>query len=124
MNWLMIALGVVSAVGTIWLVLAIALWLVKPADAHVRDYLRLMPDLIRLFKGLAADREVPRRVRLALVAMLAFIASPIDLIPDVIPVIGYSDDIAVMAATLTLIAMHVKSEHKKKAKELWLDWFG
>ena len=48
----------------------------------------------------AADAEMPRAIRIALVALIAFVASPIDLIPDVIPVIGFADDVLIIALVL------------------------
>jgi len=66
----------------------------------LRDALRLLPDVVRLIKGLASDPGVPRMVRVELVLVLAFMASPIDLIPDFIPVIGFADDVILVALVL------------------------
>lgn len=57
----------------------------------VREALRLLPDVLRLLPRLAADRSLPRGVRVRLALLLAYLASPIDLVPDFIPVIGYAD---------------------------------
>ncbi len=103
-HWWSIPVGILAALVAIWLILAIALWIVKPEKAGVEDYLRLLPDLVRMLKGLATDRSMPRRIRIAMVALLAFMASPIDLIPDVIPVIGYADDVILIAVTLRWVA--------------------
>ena len=99
-HWWSIPVGILTAFAVIWLILAIALWVVKPEKGGVEDYLRLLPDLVRMLKGLAMDRSMPRQIRIAMVALLAFMASPIDLIPDVIPVIGYADDVILIAVTL------------------------
>jgi Protein of unknown function (DUF1232) len=64
---------------------------------------RLLPDLLRLLKRLAADPAMPRRIRVALVALVAFVASPIDLIPDVIPAIGFADDVILVGLVLRWI---------------------
>jgi len=56
-----------------------------------------------LARGLLGDREVPGRCKLALVALVAYLASPIDLVPDFLPVIGVLDDAIVVALTLRWI---------------------
>ena len=66
--------------------------------ARLKETVRLLPDLLRLFRRLAADRTLPLAVRARLVLLIAYLASPIDLIPDVIPVIGYLDDALVVLA--------------------------
>ena len=53
--------------------------------------------MLRLVRRLAADRTLPRGIRVRLVLLLVYLASPIDLIPDVIPVIGYADDAVIVA---------------------------
>jgi uncharacterized membrane protein YkvA (DUF1232 family) len=65
-----------------------------------RDVLRLLPDLIRLLRRLAADRSLPSGVRLRFVLLLAYLLCPIDLIPDFIPVLGYADDAIIVAIAL------------------------
>jgi len=99
----MIPVGVAAALVSVWLVLVVTLWLAKPDELGIQDMMRLLPDVLRLLTRLAADPEVPRRARIALVALLAFIASPIDLIPDLIPVIGFADDVIITALVLRWI---------------------
>jgi uncharacterized membrane protein YkvA (DUF1232 family) len=62
--------------------------------------LRLLPDLLRLLRRLAADPEVPRRVRMRLWLLLGYLAVPFDLIPDFVPVLGYADDAIVASLVL------------------------
>lgn len=102
-GWWMIPLGIVSAFAVIWLVLAVTLWLMRP-KASMQDLVRLLPDVLRLLKRLAGDPELPRRIRVALVALIAFVVSPIDLIPDAIPVIGFADDVIVVGLVLRWIS--------------------
>ena len=75
-----------------------------PGRRPQRLLLRLLPDVLRLLKRLATDPELPRRVRVALVVLLAFIVSPIDLIPDFIPAIGYADDVIITALVLRWVS--------------------
>ncbi|WP_374022408.1 YkvA family protein [Mycobacterium sp. HNNTM2301] len=102
-DWWMIALGLLSAFVVIWLVLAATFWLLRP-KAKLQDLVRLLPDVLRLLKRLAADRELPRRIRVVLVALIAFVVSPIDLIPDAIPVIGFADDVVIVGLVLRWIS--------------------
>jgi uncharacterized membrane protein YkvA (DUF1232 family) len=95
-----VLLGVLAGLVLLWLVFAVALWLAKPDEYSVRDALRLLPDLIRLIKGLATDPETPRGVRMRLTLLIVYLALPIDLIPDFIPVIGYADDAIIVALVL------------------------
>lgn len=96
----MIATGVVGAVVLVWAALLIALWCVKPDELGLRNALRLLPDVVRLVKRLAADPRMPHGVRVRLALLLAYLALPIDLVPDFIPVLGYADDAIIVAAVL------------------------
>ena len=84
----------------LWAALMALLWLVRPPDLTVREALRLLPDLVRLVRRLAADPSLPRGVRVRLWLLLAYLLSPVDLVPDVIPVLGYADDVVVVALAL------------------------
>ncbi len=94
---------IAAAVGgllLLWCVLLLLLWRVRPPDLTVREALRLLPDLVRLVRRLAADRSLSRGVRVRLWLLLAYLLSPVDLVPDVIPVLGYADDVVVVALAL------------------------
>ena len=100
----MIPVSIFCALAVIWLILAVTLWLAKPDGARTQDFARLLPDLLRLLKRLAVDPQMPRRIRIALFLLLAFVASPIDVIPDVIPVIGFADDVVIIGLVLRWIS--------------------
>ena len=87
-NWWLVPLSAVGGVALMWLALVVALWFSKPDANCLRDAMRLLPDIVRLLKRLAVDPEMPRGIRIRLVLLLAYLASPIDLIPDFIPVSG------------------------------------
>ena len=59
--------------------------------------LKALPELVRLIARLAGDPLLPRAAKIALAAAMVYLASPIDLIPDFIPVVGYLDDVLVAA---------------------------
>jgi uncharacterized membrane protein YkvA (DUF1232 family) len=103
-NWWTIPLSVVGGLVLVWTVLVAALWLTKPGEADVKQALRLLPDVVRLIKRLAADPDTPRGVRIRLVLLLGYLALPIDLIPDFVPVLGYADD-AIMVAIILRSSM-------------------
>jgi uncharacterized membrane protein YkvA (DUF1232 family) len=112
--WWSIVAAVLGALATIWLVLAVALWLSKPARFSVAEMARLLPDVLRLITRIATDSAMPVRIRVVLFLLLAFIASPIDLIPDIIPVIGYADDVILIALALRWITRTAGNEMIEK----------
>lgn len=63
------------------------------------------------------DPETPTRVRGILLAALAYFVSPIDLIPDFIAVVGFSDDLAVLTLAISSVRSHLKPVHYEKARE-------
>ncbi len=99
-DWWTISLGVVGGLVLVWAVLAAVLWLTKPDEYELKEAFRLLPDLIRLIKRLAADPDTPSGVRIRLALLLVYLALPIDLIPDFVPVIGYADDAIIVALVL------------------------
>lgn len=96
----MIPLGILGGLVLVWAVLALVLWLTKPGDYDLKEALRLLPDVIRLIKRLAADPATPRGVRIKLALLLGYLALPFDLIPDFVPVLGYADDAIIVALVL------------------------
>ncbi len=68
-----------------------------------RELAALLPNLIRLFAGLIRDRRVPLRAKIVLAFASLWLASPIDLIPDFIPVAGSLDDAIVAALALRFV---------------------
>ena len=64
----------------------------------------------------AFDRNTPRHVHVALVGALAYFVLPVDAVPDVLPLFGYTDDAAILATALRLVASHVRPEHREAAK--------
>ena len=63
----------------------------------MRAILRALPDIIRTIGGLALDPVLPKAAKVALAAAILYLVSPIDLIPDFIPGLGYLDDVFVAA---------------------------
>ena len=101
-----IALGV----AVVWLALLAVFWLARPRDVPVRQVLGVVPDLVRLLRGLVTDPASPWDVRLALVLLLLWILSPIDLIPEFIPGLGPLDDVIVAIVALRYTRRRLGSE--------------
>lgn len=92
--------GVLIVLAAAWLVLVAVLWLHRPSRDLVAPTIRLVPDLVRLVRGLLRDSTTPRSVKLVLGGLLVYLLNPIDLIPDFLPVVGPLDDIILAAIAL------------------------
>ena len=64
----------------------------------------------------AFDRETPRHVQAALLGAIAYFILPFDFIPDMLPVLGFTDDAAVLATAIRLVASHITPEHREAAR--------
>lgn len=108
-----VVLGVAGAFLLAWVALILVLWRSAPADSDrgsLQQSLRLLPDIVRLFRRLAADRDMPRGVRVRIWLLLAYLASPVDLVPDFVPVIGLADDVIVVAVVLRSVVRRAGPE--------------
>jgi uncharacterized membrane protein YkvA (DUF1232 family) len=99
LTWVAIGLGVCVL---LW-ALAVAALVAAGRGADARALARFVPDCIVLFRRLLADDRIPRRRKLALVALLGYLASPIDLVPDFIPVAGQLDDVLAVVLVLRFV---------------------
>ena len=106
--------GVLIAIGArllvAWIALLLTLLALRPKGPILKEALRILPDTLRLLRRLAADRTLPRGVRLRLYGLFVYLASPIDLIPDFLPVIGYADDAVLVAAVLRSVVRRAGPE--------------
>ncbi|WP_433432180.1 YkvA family protein [Nonomuraea sp. CA-141351] len=93
-------IGIVVALLVTWAALIATLAVVRPRGGLLPEALRLLPDVLRLVRRLAADPDLPRGVRVRLALLLAYLAFPLDLVPDFIPVLGYADDAIIVTAVL------------------------
>jgi uncharacterized membrane protein YkvA (DUF1232 family) len=65
----------------------------------------------------AFDRQTPLHVKAALIGALAYFVLPADVVPDVLPVIGYTDDAAMLAGAIKLVASHITPDHREAARQ-------
>ena len=100
--------GVAAAV-VVWLVAVGALFVFGRVGA-ARELLGLIPNLLLLFKDLVRDERVPRGAKVWLGVAAVWLASPIDLIPEFIPVLGPLDDAIVAAAVLRHLVRRAGSD--------------
>ncbi len=70
------------------------------------------------------QKETPMKAKSVIVGALGYFIFPMDLIPDFIPIVGFSDDLTALAGALVMVAMHVNEDTKKKARERLQIWFG
>ncbi len=103
MDAVRIIVSVIVAMALTWFFLVAFLVIVRPRGISLNEARRFVPDLARLLVDLSRDAEVSRKVRRRLAILLAYLAMPMDLIPDFIPVLGYADDIIVIAYVLRSI---------------------
>ena len=96
MRGLLIALGVVV---TVWVVAIAALWFFGRKVA-AKQLARAIPDLVALCRGLVSDPRVPLGSKLLVGGALVWVLSPIDLVPEFIPLLGPLDDVIVVGLVL------------------------
>jgi uncharacterized membrane protein YkvA (DUF1232 family) len=106
-------LGAAAGLVLVYAVLLALLW--RYARAHpetvgLRDALRLLPDLLRLLRRLLADGTLSAGVRVRVALLVVYLAVPFDLVPDVVPVIGYADDVVVVALVLRSVVRTAGAE--------------
>jgi uncharacterized membrane protein YkvA (DUF1232 family) len=83
---------------------------------HVAAQLPFVEDLLAAYYC-AFDRATPLQVKATLAAAIAYFVLPFDAIPDFLPVVGFTDDAAVLATAIRLVASHITPEHREAARE-------
>ena len=105
---LLISLGAAALV--LWVALLVVLWRSGDGIGGFTEAARLLPDVVRLVSRLARDGSLPRGVRIRLWLLLGYLVSPIDIVPDFVPVIGYADDALIVALTLRSVVRAAGAE--------------
>ncbi len=107
-GWLTAIVIAVSVIAASWLVLIVLARRLPPGLA--RDLARFLPDCVTTARRLRRDPRVPRRAKIAVAFAAVWVLSPIDLIPEFLPVIGPLDDVVVVALVLRYAARSVPRE--------------
>jgi uncharacterized membrane protein YkvA (DUF1232 family) len=115
---LRIVVGIVIGLVAAYALLLALLWVLRPRDVGLREVIGVVPDVLRLVRDLLRDGAVPFVVRVALCVLLVWLISPIDLIPEFIPVLGPLDDIVVAVIVLRFV------RRRLGANELQRRWRG
>ena len=102
LTWLLVAAGLMVAS---WAVLVVLAGRLPPGP--LRELARFIPDCLTTVGRLRRDPRVPRRAKVAVVLAGLWVASPIDLLPEFLPVIGPLDDVVVVALALRYAARQV-----------------
>ena len=105
---------IVVALVIVWALLLVLFWALRPKGVPVRELLGLIPDVLRLLRSVIGDRSAPLDVRLVLVGLVAWILSPIDLIPEFIPVLGPLDDVVVAVVAMRYVRRRVGIEDLRR----------
>ena len=120
MRALIIALAIALGV---WILAIIGL-VIAGRRTHAKELAMILPNLLALLRGLIRDPRVGRFDKFLLVVAVAWVASPIDLIPEFIPVFGPLDDVVVVALILRRLVRRagpeVVSEHWRGDPEVLL----
>ena len=100
----------------LWVGFVVFVFLARPDNASLGDAVRLLPDTLRMIRRIATDHAIPTRTRWLLWLLLAYLAFPVDLVPDFLPVVGYADD----AIITSLVLRHVlRRAGPAKLQEHW-----
>ena len=97
---LRVVAGIVVGLLVLWAALLALFFVLRPRDVPVRELVAVVPDLLRLLRDLLRDGSTPLDVRIVIVLLGAWIISPLDLIPEFIPVLGPLDDVVVAVVVL------------------------
>jgi uncharacterized membrane protein YkvA (DUF1232 family) len=105
LTWLLVAAGLMVAS---WAALVVLARRLPPGP--LRELARFIPDCLTTIGRLRSDPRVPRRAKVAVVLAGLWLASPIDLLPEFLPVIGPLDDVVVVALAVRYAARQVPRE--------------
>jgi len=104
---LRILVGIVVGLVVVWGLFIVLFWFLRPKGVPLGEVVRIVPDVVRMLRAIAGDPASPLDVRLALVGLLVWLISPIDLIPEFIPVLGPMDDAVVAVVALRYVRRRV-----------------
>jgi uncharacterized membrane protein YkvA (DUF1232 family) len=108
-------IAIVAAIALVWVALVLVLMLLG-RRVLARELALLIPNLTRLFAGLARDERVPLRAKVVLGVTVLYLAMPIDLVPDFVPIAGSLDDAIIAAFALRFV---VRASSPEIVAEHW-----
>ena len=87
-----------------------------PKAKRVAAKLPFAEDLLAAYYA-AFDRQTPLQVKAALIGALAYFVLPVDAMPDILPLLGYTDDALVLVTALRMVSGHIRDEHREAARQ-------
>ena len=87
-----------------------------PKAKRVAAKLPFAEDLLAAYYA-AFDRATPLQVKAALIGALAYFVLPADAMPDILPLLGYTDDALVLVTALRMVSGHIRDEHREAARQ-------
>ncbi|HTC85345.1 MAG TPA: DUF1232 domain-containing protein [Candidatus Acidoferrum sp.] len=111
---LTLVVAIVIGIVVVWIALLVLFWVLRPKGTTVRELLGVIPDVLRLLRSIIGDRTAPLDVRVVLMGLVVWLVSPIDLIPDFIPVIGPMDDIVVSVVAMRYVRRRLGVEELRR----------
>jgi uncharacterized membrane protein YkvA (DUF1232 family) len=94
----------------LWAAMLALFFVLRPRDVPVGELVAVVPDLVRLLRDLLRDGSTPLDVRIVIVVLGVWIVSPIDLIPEFVPVLGPLDDVVVAIVALRYLRRRLGTE--------------
>ncbi|BCX48139.1 DUF1232 domain-containing protein [Haloferula helveola] len=84
--------------------------------------IEVVEKVLTLYEALK-DEDTPKWAKGTIISALGYFIAPVDAIPDLVPVVGFSDDLGALAVAFGIVAAHVKREHIDRAKQTMQRWF-
>lgn len=84
---------------------------------HYKQAGRKLIELVITLYYSMFDSDTPAWAKTVILGALGYFILPVDIIPDFVPIVGFSDDIASITAAIAVVALYIKPEHKDKAKD-------
>lgn len=114
-TWVDVLLSIAAALLLCWLALVITLAIRRPKGGLLKESLRVLPDLLRLLRRMMTNRDLPTGVRVRVGLLFLYLAIPIDLVPDFIPILGYADDAIIVVLVLRNVCRRVSLDELRTA---------
>lgn len=105
-----IIFSTITSLIVLWLFLILCLAVLRPNIAALRDAARIVPDSVRLISRLSRERSMKRSLRIRLVLLGVYLAIPLDIVPDFIPILGFADDAIVIGLVLRTVIRRAGTE--------------
>jgi uncharacterized membrane protein YkvA (DUF1232 family) len=106
--------GIIVALLAVWVAFLVLFFALRPKGVSAREIVSVIPDVLRLLRSVLGDRSAPLDVRLVLIGLMAWIVSPIDLVPEFIPVLGPLDDVVVAVVAMRYVRRRVGIEDLRR----------